>query len=162
MLCCNVLFGGVPKNIKAEISKASILKSDKDERREFQQDQERAYLRMLSLKEKIGMTDEEFDKEIDFLSKKYGKNYVVIYKYFAREMENKKIEAVKEKKEKIEKEKINLEAKKIYEEKIVETKIPKNISDYINRVSQEKYGNDYVERLKYQKNLEEFYFFIKK
>lgn len=158
MLCSIVLKGEIPLEVKKEIS-ANALRAD--EKIEFKRDQERAYLRIIALKNENKLTDKEFNEKIQFLKKRYGKNYNVLYKYFARDLEESRIRLAESQKIKNEKIIENKKAKKNYENKMAENILPIRVIEYINEKSEEKYKDDYVKRVEYQENLKEFYFFIK-
>lgn len=158
MLCSVILKGEIPLEVKKEISSNALRADDKIE---FKRDQERAYLRIIALKNENKLTDEEFNRKIKFLKKRYGKNYNILYKYFARDLEESRITLAESQKIKNEKIIENKKAKKNYENKMAENILPIRVIEYINEKSEEKYKDDYVKRVEYQENLKEFYFFIK-
>lgn len=155
VLVSTVVFANIPNRVVDNIENDSILK---DNSSIYVRDQERAYKRIVSLGEKEGLSKEKIDNEVARLEKKYGTDYEIIYKHFYYDV--KEVSKKERKNEEIKK--INNEKKIEYKKIIKESKIPENIKSYIDKQAQNKYPNDYSQRIKYTEELIEFYNFIKK
>lgn len=147
--------GNVPDRINENIDMNSLIQ---DNKRLYIRNQERAYKRIVSLGEKEGLSKEKIDNEVARLEKKYGTDYEIIYKHFYYDVK----EVSKKDKKNEEIKKINNEKKIEYKKIMKESKLPENIKVYIDNQAQNKYPNDYFQRVKYTEELIEFYNFIKK
>lgn len=155
VLVSTVVFANIPNRVVDNIENDSILK---DNSNIYVRDQERAYKRIVSLGEKEGLSKEKIDNEVIRLEKKYGTDYEIIYKHFYYDIK----EVSKKEKKNEEIKKINNEKKIEYKKIMKESKLPENIKAYIDNQAQNKYPNDYFQRVKYTEELIEFYNFIKK
>lgn len=155
VLVSTVVFANIPNRVVDNIENDSILK---DNSNIYVRDQERAYKRIVSLGEKEGLSKEKIDSEVIRLEKKYGTDYEIIYKHFYYDVK----EVSKKEKKNEEIKKINNEKKIEYKKIMKESKLPENIKAYIDNQAQNKYPNDYFQRVKYTEELIEFYNFIKK
>lgn len=150
-----VLIANIPERVNNNIEKNSYTQ---DNSSIYVRDQERAYKRIVSLGEKEGLSKEKIDNEVIRLEKKYGTDYEIIYKHFYYDIK----EVSKKEKKNEEIKKINNEKKIEYKKIMKESKLPENIKTYIDNQAQNKYPNDYFQRVKYTEELIEFYNFIKK
>lgn len=149
------IMANIPERINNNIEKNSYTQENSSL---YARDQKRVYKRIVSLGEKEGLSKEKIDNEVIRLEKKYGTDYEIIYKHFYYDIK----EVSKKEKKNEEIKKINNEKKIEYKKIMKESKLPENIKVYIDNQAQNKYPNDYFQRVKYTEELIEFYNFIKK
>jgi len=154
-LISTLSFANLPKRVSDNIERDTVTQ---DNRNLYIREQKRAYMRILSLGKKEGLTEENIDEQVKILEKRYGTNYEIIYKNFYYDV--KELSKNEKKKEKYKK--INEDKKEEYNTMLKNVDIPSDIKEYIEKLGENKYPNNYSERVKYSEELINFYNFIKK